>query len=197
MTAFAEVLYEHWCSSSYELRRQPAFAEASPTLRRVFTDQAQALEPAIELTVKNAVADALISAANGASFRGDIGKEGGQEAADYLLLCAQYAMADDEEEFFEAPRETSPDARVAPAVNTFRRVMAREGVLTSIEPARTAMVEALAAADAATASIPEVNDLKLFIGPTGYSHIDLERDGRQAIANADILLTQATEKEAK
>lgn len=146
----AESLYEHWRSSSYELKRQPAFADASPTLRRVFTDQAQALEPAIELTVQQAVTDALISAASGARFRGDIGKDGGQEAADYLLLCAQYALAGnlDEEAPASEPRPVaSPDARVAPAVNAFRRAMAAEGVLTSIAPVHTAMIEALAAAD--------------------------------------------------
>jgi hypothetical protein len=48
----------------------------------------------------------------------------------------------------------SPDARVAPAVNAFRRAMAAEGVLTSIAPVHTAMIEALEAADHASTGKP-------------------------------------------
>lgn len=155
----AEALYEHWCSSSYELKREPAFADAAPNLQRVFTDQAAALEQVIESTMRQAVADAFISAAHGARFRGDIGKEGGQDAAGYLELCARYALVDDWDEFFEAPREASPDTRVA--------------------------------------DIPESTGLKLFIGPTGYSHLAMERDARQAIASADALLAQATAEATK
>ena len=150
-SALAEVLYEHWCSSSYELKGQPAFAEAAPNLRRVFADQAVALEPIVEAAVKNAVADALIAAAEDARVRGDIGKEDGTAAEDYLLFRARKIL---DEEMFEFPHGASTDARVAPAVNTFRRVMAAEGVLTSIRPVHSAMIEALAAADEAAACGP-------------------------------------------
>jgi hypothetical protein len=143
----AEALYDHWRSSSYELKRQPAYADAAPNLRRVFADQAAALEPIVEATVKNAVADALIAAAEDVRARGDIGKEDGTEAEDYLLFRARKVLAD---EVFEFPHGLSSDVRLAPAVNTFRRVMAREGVLTSIRPVHAAMIEALETADAAT-----------------------------------------------
>lgn len=142
----AEALYEHWRSSSYELKRQPAYADATPTLRRVFADQAAALEPIVAATVKNAAADALIAAAVDARARGDIGKEDGTEAEDFLLFRARKVLDD---EVFEFPHGPSSDVRLAPAVNTFRRVMAQAGVLTSIRPVHAAMIEALAAADAA------------------------------------------------
>ncbi|MET4143854.1 hypothetical protein [Arthrobacter sp. UYCo732] len=140
----AEALYEHWRSSRYELKRQPVFA-----------DQATALEPVIDSTVEQAVADAFISAANGARFRVDIGKEGGQEETEYLLLCSHYAPAGDWDEKAQASAPqplANCDARVAPALDAFRLVMDREGALTSIKPVHMAMIEALTAADAV--SIP-------------------------------------------
>jgi hypothetical protein len=39
----AEALYDHWKSSSYELKRQGAFEDAPTTLRSVFLQQAQAV----------------------------------------------------------------------------------------------------------------------------------------------------------
>lgn len=146
--AFAEALYDRWRSSSYELKRHPEYRDAGPTLKRAFTDQAAVLEPIVASIVKNAVADALIAAAEDAQSRGDIGKEGGVEAGEYLLFRARKIL---DEEMFEFPHGASTDARVAPAVNTFRRVMAAEGVLTSIRPVHAAMIEALKAADDATA----------------------------------------------
>lgn len=142
--AFAEALYEHWRSSSYELKRQPTYAEAAPNLRRVFAEQAAALAPIVEESVKKAIADAFIAAAEDARARGDIGKDDGTEAEDYLLFRARKALDD---EVFEFPHGASSDARLAPAVNTFRRVMARAGVLTSIRPVYASMIEALAVAD--------------------------------------------------
>lgn len=41
--AIAEALYNHWKSSSYELKRQPVFAESDANIRRVFESQAEAL----------------------------------------------------------------------------------------------------------------------------------------------------------
>jgi hypothetical protein len=142
----AEALYEHWRSSSYELKRQPAYADATPTLRRVFADQAAVLEPIVAAATRNAAADALIAAAEDARARGDIGKEGGTEPEDYLLFRARKVL---DEEMFEFPHGASADVRLATAVNTFRRVMAQAGVLTSIRPVHAAMIEALAAADEA------------------------------------------------
>lgn len=141
--ALAEALYDHWRSSSYELTRQPAYVEATPTLKRVFAAQAAALAPIIETTVKNAVADAFIAAAEDTRTRGDIGKEDGTEADDYLLSRARMV----EDPLFELPSQAGSDARLAPAVNTFRRVMAQAGVLAAIRPVHAAMIEALDAAD--------------------------------------------------
>lgn len=146
--ALAEALYDHWRSSSYELTRQPAYDEATPTLKRVFADQAAALAPIIETTVKNAVADAFIAAAEDTRARGDIGKEDGTEAEDYLLFRARKVLDD---EVFAVPAGSSSDARLAPAVNTFRRAMAQAGVHTAIRPIHGAMAEALVAADKAGA----------------------------------------------
>lgn len=56
--ALAEALYEHWRSSSYELKRQSSFKDASVTLQRVFVNQASALVPVVETIVKNAAAEA-------------------------------------------------------------------------------------------------------------------------------------------
>lgn len=106
---------------------------------------------ALALQVRQAKADALIAAAEDVRARGDIGKEGGTEAEDYLLFRARKVLAD---EVFEFPHGSSSDVRLAPAVNTFRRVMAREGVLTSIRPVHAAMIEALDAADHAGAGSP-------------------------------------------
>lgn len=58
--ALAEALYEHWRSSSYELKRQPAYKDASVTLQRVFADQAAALVPVVDSIVKNAVTEATV-----------------------------------------------------------------------------------------------------------------------------------------
>jgi hypothetical protein len=149
--ALAEALYEHWRSSSYDLKRHPEYRDAGPTLKRAFIDQAAALEPIVAATVKNAVADALIAAAEDVRARGDIGKEGGTEAEGYLLFRARKVLAD---EVFEYPQGASSDVRLAPAVNTFRRVMAGHGVLTSIRPVHAAMIEALDAADHAGAGRP-------------------------------------------
>lgn len=142
----AEALYNHWRSSSYELKRQPSYSEAAPNLKRVFADQAAALAPVLEAGVKNAVADALIAAAEDARSRGDIGKDGGTEAEDFLLMRARTVL---EDQLFEYPHHPVSDLRIAPAVNTFRRVMAHAGVPTSIRPVHAAMIEALAAADKA------------------------------------------------
>lgn len=150
-STLAEALYDHWRSSSYELKRQPEYAAATPTLQRVFADQAAALEPIVAVTVKNAVADALVDAAEDVRARGDIGKEDGTTPEDYLLFRARKVLAD---EVFEFPRRARSDVRLAPAVNTFRRVMAVHGVLTSIRPVHTAMIEALEAADCATGAKP-------------------------------------------
>jgi hypothetical protein len=146
-SALAEALYDHW-RSSYELKRHPAYVYAAPNLKRIFDDQAAALEPIVTATVKNAVADALVDAAEDVRARGDIGKEDGTEAEDYLLFRARKVLAD---EVLEFPHGASPDVRLAPAVNTFRRVMAGHGVLTSIRPVHAAMIEALEAADKVTA----------------------------------------------
>lgn len=143
-STLAEALYDHWRSCSYELKRQPAFADAAPNLRRVFTDQSAVLAPIVEATVKYAVADSLIAAADDVRARGDIGKEDGTEAEDYLLFRARKVM---DEELFEFPHGAETDARLSAAVNAFRRGMAREGVLTAIRPVRSAMIEALATAD--------------------------------------------------
>lgn len=43
----AEALYNHWKSSSYELKRQPVFDEADINLRRVFLSQAEAVTEAL------------------------------------------------------------------------------------------------------------------------------------------------------
>ena len=40
----AEALYDHWKSSSYELKRQGPFEEAPAILRRVFLEQAEAVK---------------------------------------------------------------------------------------------------------------------------------------------------------
>ncbi|GAA4033041.1 hypothetical protein GCM10023063_15550 [Arthrobacter methylotrophus] len=99
---------------------------------------------------RNAKADALIAAAEDAQSRGDIGKEGGVEAADFLAERAKRILDD---EMFEFPhnQDTAPDAdpRLAPAVNAFRREMTRHGALSSIRPVRDAMIAAFAAADEA------------------------------------------------
>lgn len=148
MTTFdiAEALYEHWRSSSYELKRQPSFAQTAPNLKRVFNDQAAALAPVIEAGVKNAIADALIVAAEDVRSRGDIGMEDGTSAEDYLLSRARNVL---ENQLFEFPYAAGADARVPPAVNTFRRVMAKAGIPTAIRPVHFAMTAALAAADKA------------------------------------------------
>jgi hypothetical protein len=39
----AEALYDHWKSSSYELKRQGSFADAPENLRAVFLRQGQAV----------------------------------------------------------------------------------------------------------------------------------------------------------
>lgn len=57
VSALAEVLYEHWRSSDYELKRQPAYKDASAILQRVFADQAAALVPVVETIVNAAVAE--------------------------------------------------------------------------------------------------------------------------------------------
>jgi hypothetical protein len=211
MTApdLAEVLYERWRSSSYELKRHPEYRDAGPTLKRPFMDQAAALEPIIAATVKNAVADALIAAAEDTRARGDIGKEGGTEAEDYLLFRARKVRAD---EMFEFPHGASPDPRLAPAVNAFRRVMAAYGVLTSIRPVHAAMIEALAAADYATSAKPrpqahrataddrtfagrkftEDRDGFIFINHSGpCSQQDLEDLGQAVTATAERILGMA------
>lgn len=129
-------------------------AEEEAAIRSDFLVLAPAPEPApaaaLAVQVRHAKADALIAAAEDAHARGDIGKEGGVEAADFLASRAKRILDD---EMFEFPHnaDTTPDAdpRLAPAVNTFRRVMAGHGVLTSIRPVHAAMIEALAAADAA------------------------------------------------
>lgn len=58
LPALAETLYEHWRNSSggYELKRQPAYKDATATLQRVFADQAAALAPVVDSLVKNASA---------------------------------------------------------------------------------------------------------------------------------------------
>lgn len=58
LPALAEALYEHWRHSSggYELKRQPAYKDATPTLQRVFADQAAALAPVVDSLVKSASA---------------------------------------------------------------------------------------------------------------------------------------------
>lgn len=58
LPALAEALYEHWRNSSggYELKRQPAYKDATATLQRVFADQAAALAPVVDSLVKNASA---------------------------------------------------------------------------------------------------------------------------------------------
>lgn len=121
-------------------------------IRAEYLVLAPAPEPAaaaaLAIQVRNAKADALIAAAEDAHARGDIGKEGGVEAADYLSSRARRILDD---EMFEFPHsaDTAPDAdpRLAPAVNAFRRVMARHGALTSIRPVHEAMTAALKAAD--------------------------------------------------
>lgn len=109
--------------------------------------------PALAAQVRQAKADALIAAAEDARSRGDIGKENGVEASDFLLSRAQRILDD---EMFEFPHnaDTAPgaDPRLAPAVNTFRRVMARHGSLTAIRQVHEAMVAAFAAADVAKAA---------------------------------------------
>lgn len=59
LPALAEALYEHWRTSSgnYELKRQPAYKDATATLQRVFADQAAALAPVVDSIVKNEGAD--------------------------------------------------------------------------------------------------------------------------------------------
>jgi hypothetical protein len=57
--ALAEALYEHWRSSSYELKRQPAYKDATATLQRVFADQAAALVPVVETILKNESTDTV------------------------------------------------------------------------------------------------------------------------------------------
>jgi hypothetical protein len=104
---------------------------------------------ALGTQVRRAKADALIAAAEDARSRGDIGKEGGVEASDFLLSRAKRILDD---EMFEFPHsaDTAPgaDPRLAPAVNEFRRVMARLGSLTAIRQVYEAMIAAFAAADA-------------------------------------------------
>jgi hypothetical protein len=58
----AEALYEHWRSSSYELKRQPPYKDATPTLKRVFANQAKAVAPAIVARVEAKVAEVAASA---------------------------------------------------------------------------------------------------------------------------------------
>lgn len=58
--ALAEALYNHWRSSDYELKRQPAYKDASATLQRVFADQATALVPVVESIVENTIAEASV-----------------------------------------------------------------------------------------------------------------------------------------
>lgn len=60
LPSLAEALYEHWRTSSgnYELKRQPAYKDATPTLQRVFADQADALAPFVDSIVKTAVTEA-------------------------------------------------------------------------------------------------------------------------------------------
>lgn len=132
-------------------------AEDEAAIRSDFLVLAPAPEPApaaaLASHVRNAKADALIAAAEDTRSRGDIGKDGGVEAADYLASRAKRILDD---EMFEFPhhQDTTPDAdpRLAPAVNAFRRVMARHGSLTSIRPVHEAMTAAFAAADAAKES---------------------------------------------
>lgn len=66
----AEALYEHWRSSSngYELKRQPAYKDATPTLKRVFADQAKATAPVIVARVEAKVAEVAASAETLALF---------------------------------------------------------------------------------------------------------------------------------
>lgn len=131
-------------------------AEEEADIRSAFLVLSSAPEPmaaaALAVQVRNAKADALIAAVEDAQSRGDIGKEDGVEAADYLAARAKQIIDD---EMFEFPHsaDTDPEAdpRLAPAVNAFRRQMTRHGSLTSIRPVRDAMIAAFAAADAATA----------------------------------------------
>lgn len=60
ISALAEPLYEHWRTSSgnYELKRQPTYKDATPTLQRVFADQAAALIPVVDSIVGRAVSEA-------------------------------------------------------------------------------------------------------------------------------------------
>lgn len=129
-------------------------ADEEAEIRSDFLVLAPAPEPdpatAMAAQVRHAQADALIAAAEDARSRGDIGKEGGVEAADFLADRAKRIVDD---EMFELPhnQDTAPDAdpRLAPAVNAFRREMTRHGALSSIRPVRDAMIAAFAAADAA------------------------------------------------
>lgn len=131
-------------------------AEEEAEIRAEYLVLAPSPEPAaaaaMAVLVRNAKADALIAAAEDAQSRGDIGKEGGVEAGTYLADRAKRVLDD---EMFEFPHsaDTDPDAdpRLAPAVNAFRRTMARYGSLTSIRPVHEAMAAAFAAADEATA----------------------------------------------
>jgi hypothetical protein len=128
-------------------------ADDEAEIRSDFLVLAPAPEPAsaaaVAALVRNAKADALIAAAEDAHSRGDIGKEGGVEAADFLASRAKRILGDG---MFEFPhnRDTAPDAdpRLAPAVDAFRREMTRHGALSSIRPVRDAMIAAFAAADA-------------------------------------------------
>lgn len=125
-------------------------------IRSDFLVLAPAPEPvaaaALAAQVRHAKADALIAAAEDAQSRGDIGKDGGVEAGTYLASRAKNIL---DQTMFDFPHcaDTDPDAdpRLAPAVNAFRRTMARHGSLASIRPVRDAMIAAFAAADEAAA----------------------------------------------
>lgn len=70
LPALAEALYEHWRTSSgnYELKRQPAYKDATPTLQRVFADQAAALAPIVDSIVERAAAPDLFDSATWAKI---------------------------------------------------------------------------------------------------------------------------------
>ncbi|HEX9227586.1 MAG TPA: hypothetical protein VF885_13160 [Arthrobacter sp.] len=152
---YLEILREDAAADGREVTEEE-LAEA----RSEYLIVAPAPEPAaaasFALQVRTAKADALIAAAEDAHSRGDIGKEGGVEAAAYLTSRAKRVLDD---EMFEFPHsaDTAPDAdpRLAPAVNAFRRVMARHGALTSIRPVHDAMTAAFAAADESGAGVAE------------------------------------------
>ncbi|HEX9088085.1 MAG TPA: hypothetical protein VF867_11215 [Arthrobacter sp.] len=131
-------------------------AEEEAAIRSDFLVLAPAPEPvaaaALTVQLRSAKADALIAAAEDAHSRGDIGKENGVEAGAYLAARAAQILDDKMFEFpHSADTDSDADPRVAPAVNAFRRTMARYGSLTSIRPVHDAMIAAFAAADAAVA----------------------------------------------